>query len=231
MTATPTESESRADACVAHYKSNIDKFERLAETLHTNLVKDSRLRPLLHSSMSRCKDPEHLRAKIIRKISDGDSQYATIDSSNLFERVGDLAGVRLLHLHTEQIASIHPLVLDILAEFKYELVEPPFANAWDREYEGLYKELNIPVSFRDSMYTSIHYVVSSESRSKTRAEIQVRTLMEEVWGEISHTINYPTMTRSVACSRQLKVLARVVSTGSRLVDSIMATHKEFNDSL
>ena len=32
------------------------------------------------------------------------------------------------------------------------------------------------------MYTSVHYVVSSKSRTKVTCEIQVRTLMEEVWG-------------------------------------------------
>ena len=55
------------------------------------------------------------------------------------------------------------------------------------------------------------------------AEIQVRTLMEEVWGEVDHTINYPNPIDSLACSEQLKVLARVTSSASRLVDSIFAS--------
>jgi ppGpp synthetase/RelA/SpoT-type nucleotidyltranferase len=58
------------------------------------------------------------------------------------------------------------------------------------------------------------------------AEIQVRTLMEEVWGEVDHTMNYPYPVESLACREQLKVLARVTSSASRLVDSIFATVAE-----
>jgi ppGpp synthetase/RelA/SpoT-type nucleotidyltranferase len=73
------------------------------------------------------------------------------------------------------------------------------------------------------MYTSVHYVIGSASRTKVTAEIQVRTLAEEVWGEVDHSINYPHKTDSVACAEQLKVLARVTSSTSRLVDSIFLT--------
>jgi ppGpp synthetase/RelA/SpoT-type nucleotidyltranferase len=60
------------------------------------------------------------------------------------------------------------------------------------------------------------------------AEIQVRTLMEEVWGEVDHTMNYPYPVESLACREQLKVLARVTSSASRLVDSIFATVADHN---
>jgi len=47
--------------------------------------------------------------------------------------------------------------------------------------------------------------------------------MEEVWGEVDHVLNYPRKTKSVACAEQLKVLARVTSSATRLVDSIFIT--------
>ena len=74
-----------------------------------------------------------------------------------------------------------------------------------------------------SMYTSVHYVIGSASRTTMTAEIQVRTLMEEVWGEVDHSMNYPHPSDSLACREQLKVLARVTSSASRLVDSIFVT--------
>ena len=55
------------------------------------------------------------------------------------------------------------------------------------------------------------------------AESQVRTLMEEVGGEVDHTMNYPNPVESLACREQLKLLARVTSSAGRLVDSIFAT--------
>ena len=39
-------------------------------------------------------------------------------------------------------------------------------------------------------------------------------------GEIDHTINYPHATNSIACKEQIRVLAKLVSTGTRLADSI-----------
>ena len=57
-------------------------------------------------------------------------------------------------------------------------------------------------------------------------EVQVRTLMEEVWGEVDHKLNYPVPTQILALKEQLKVLARVTSSASRLVDSIFLTHED-----
>jgi Region found in RelA / SpoT proteins len=53
-------------------------------------------------------------------------------------------------------------------------------------------------------------------------EIQVRTLFEEVWGEIDHALNYPQPTTSLPCKEQLRVLAKLASTGTRLADAIFA---------
>ena len=73
------------------------------------------------------------------------------------------------------------------------------------------------------MYTSVHYVIRP-NKSYT-AEIQVRTLAEELWGEVDHKINYPVRSEIFACSEQLKVLARTTSACTRLVDSIFGSHK------
>jgi putative GTP pyrophosphokinase len=74
------------------------------------------------------------------------------------------------------------------------------------------------------MYTSVHYVVQANQRTKVTCEIQVRTLMDEVWAEVSHRVNYPTPSPSKACQEQLKVLARLTSGCTRLVDSIFKSH-------
>ncbi len=73
------------------------------------------------------------------------------------------------------------------------------------------------------MYTSVHYVIVAKSITTVTCEIQVRTLMEEVWGEVDHKINYPHRNESVACREQLLALARATSSATRLVDAIFAT--------
>jgi putative GTP pyrophosphokinase len=57
-------------------------------------------------------------------------------------------------------------------------------------------------------------------------EIQVRTLFEEIWGEVDHALNYPNVSDNLACREQLRVLAKLVGAGSRLVDSIFRTSRE-----
>ena len=149
-----------------------------------------------------------------------------IDETNLFRRINDLAGIRMLHLHTEQVVEINQRILAILKKEMYRLIEGPIANCWDVEYQELFKKYGITTKARRSMYTTVHYVVQANQRVKITCEIQVRTLMDEVWGEVSHRVNYPDESPSRSCRDQLKVLARVTTAGIRLVDSIFKSHDE-----
>src|SRR5262249_2836849 len=110
------------------------------------------------------------------------------------------------------------------AEQKYELIEGPFARTWDDESRVFFQECGIETQESPTLYTSVHYVIGSASRTLVPCEIQVRTLMEEVWGEVDHKINYPIPTEVLSSWEQLKVLARVTSSATRLVDSIFLTH-------
>jgi len=138
-----------------------------------------------------------------------------------------LAGVRLLHIYREQLPKIDPLIREILAFHKYKFREKPKAYTWDIENQEFYSGLGFRVETNPSFYTSVHYVVEPHWR-KWGCELQVRTLAEELWGEVSHTVNYPHPTDSIACSEQIAVLARVASGCTRLVDSIFASSREFD---
>jgi ppGpp synthetase/RelA/SpoT-type nucleotidyltranferase len=83
-----------------------------------------------------------------------------------------------------------------------------------------FEKLGIGVELKESYYTSVHYVVRPRVDSPHCCEIQVRTLFEEIWGQVDHTLNYPINSENLACREQLKVLAKLVGAGSRLVDSI-----------
>ena len=186
----------------------------------------------IHSIKYRLKDPEHLRDKLERKLlyAKKNNKIFDINSENLFEKVHDLAGVRILHLYTAQIELLHPKLLDKVNENSYQLVESPFARTWDIESKEYFSQLNIQTQDSQTMYTSVHYVIGSASRFKATCELQVRTLSEELWGEVDHKLNYPYETDIVACKEQLKVLARVTSSASRLVDSIFRSEKEYGAS-
>ncbi len=219
----------RINSLVEQFEEQRYIFEQFAKTVATQLGDHPKLRPYYHSIKYRVKDAEHLRGKLIRKAKEAIKARESfgIDRDNLFSKIEDLAGVRILHLHSDQIRNIDAALKFIFDEERYELLEGPIANTWDDEYRNLFKQLMMSVRERNSLYTSVHYVIGSNNKYQTRCEIQVRTLSEEVWGEVSHIINYPEFTRSIACQEQIKVLARVTSSCTRLVDSIFRSESEY----
>lgn len=172
---------------------------------------------IVHSIKTRLKDREHLRDKIARKSKPEDP----IKPDNIFTRITDLAGVRVLHLYQEQAQFIHEEIMKkVNQKGDWFLPEPPKAYTWDPESRIFFEQMGIDVYIKDSFYTSLHYVIRPRADSPLCCEIQVRTLFEEIWGEVDHSLNYPMPTKNVACFEQLRVLAKVVGAGSRLVDSI-----------
>jgi ppGpp synthetase/RelA/SpoT-type nucleotidyltranferase len=176
----------------------------------------------IHSTKSRLKEPSHLEDKLLRKLAESKSKGKpfTISRKNLLWRINDLAGFRILHLHTQQIISIDGRLRDVLEEYRFPLYEQPKARTWDDETREFFQAAGIKCIKSPKMYTSVHYVVESNSTTRGTCEIQVRTLAEELWGEVDHSMNYPRESKILACREQIKVLARVTSSCSRLVDSI-----------
>lgn len=176
--------------------------------------------PTVHSVKARLKNRDHLAAKIARKQSDADP----IDAQNLFTRVTDLAGVRVLHLYQEQARAIHAAIVDkVECKRDWVLNEKPRAYTWDPESKDFFGQMGLEVQLKDTFYTSVHYLVRPRADSPLCCEIQVRTLFEEIWGEVDHALNYPIPSDNVACREQLRVLTKVVGAGSRLVDAIFRT--------
>ncbi|WP_316237006.1 RelA/SpoT domain-containing protein [Bradyrhizobium sp. SZCCHNR1015] len=171
---------------------------------------------LVHSSKSRLKDPAHLRAKVIRKAAEGKS--ITID--DFYTKVTDLAGVRILHLFQEHFSEIDSVIRRKVDEGDWFLAERPKAYTWDPEAVAYFHRFDLEVSEKSTSYTSIHYLVKPRADSKLCCEVQVRTLFEEIWGEVDHQINYPVPTLNVSLREQIKVLSKIVGAGSRLLDSL-----------
>lgn len=216
---------------LANAYSASDLRRSIEETFLPNFANSIRtsaaLKPLVHSVKARTKDPEHLFEKLLRKRAKLEGPRR-ITADNLFRKVNDLAGVRILHLYTRQFGEIAAALKDLFEESHYRVVEGPFARTWDDESREYFASLGVKLQKSPTMYTSVHYVIAPNSQFT--CEIQVRTLMEEVWGEIDHAINYPVASTSVPCREQLRALARATSSCSRLVDSIMASHKDHVDN-
>ena len=201
---------------------NIDLFRantvRFFET-HPNLTQSQQI---VHSVKSRMKDLQHLREKVQRKSSTEDP----ITPENIFDRVTDIAGVRVLHLYQAQFTQIHRAINQRLDSQDWILYEEPKAYTWDPESRGFFENQGLKVEVKESLYTSVHYVIKPREDSPVSCEIQVRTLFEEIWGEIDHLVNYPEPTDNITCREQIGVLARLVGAGSRLADSICRAYTD-----
>lgn len=207
----------RIDEAAEHFMTNRDAFNLFAQSLMGYFKDNPKLGEFIYSIKYRIKDEESLRAKLERIITDSSDQ-------NLASQITDFAGLRIIHLHMDQLATIHPLVLDILKEQDCQPLQPPKAYYWDLEYENLFRQLEIEALQRNSMYTAVHYDIMANQRNRITCELQVRSLTEELWGEVSHKVNYPKESSSESCQDQLKALARLTSGCGRLVDSIFKTH-------
>lgn len=172
--------------------------------------------PIVHSIKKRLKSPDHLRSKIARK----EEQGKKIALHDCFKKITDYAGVRVLHLRQEDFENIKKVIDEKINSGDWHLEEQPIAYTWDPEYERFFIELGCRCERKDSFYTSVHFVIRPRADSPLSCEIQVRTLFEEIWGEIDHSLNYPVATTVNSCREQLRVLAKVVGAGSRLVTSI-----------
>jgi len=216
------------DACVRrfqeerHHISVFGNSVRDFFTTHPTLTTGGM--PAIHSVRYRLKDDERLREKIRRKKTE---ENRDITPDSLFQEVTDLAGVRVLHLHMEQFALIHQAISAYCAGGHWALYEKPTAYTWDPEFRQFFEEMGLEPVVKESHYTSIHYVVKPNETLAVTCEIQVRTLFEEVWGEIDHVLNYPHPTESIACREQLRVMAKMVGAGTRLAEAIFRSHREF----
>ena len=212
---------------ISAYRRNKKLYELFLNSVQSDFISDMSLNygipTVIHSTKIRMKDEDHLIEKIKRKNDLG----RVITSENLFKEITDLAGLRILHLHQNQFEKIHQFINKKIKLKQWKLLEKPVAYTWDPESVDFFKQFNLKTALKPSYYTSVHYLIAPCNETETvNCEVQVRTLFEEAWGEIDHSINYPNATSDFATQEQLRVLSRLVGTGSRLADSIFKVHEK-----
>jgi len=166
------------------YKKLLPDLETIARYVVDIILKNK----IVHSINYRLKDPEHLMSKIVRKRLENPEILINLD--NYQERITDLIGIRALHLFKEDWIRIHRYLTA-----HWELAEQPVAYVREGDSERIlefYRENQCGVEFHAFGYRSVHYTLAtSPNRRRFLIEMQVRTLFEEAWGEIDHTVRYP----------------------------------------
>ena len=187
----------------------------------------------VHSVSSRVKDAKHLIEKIIRKRSD--SNDFDISVENYKSKIHDLIGLRAMHLFKTDWEQIHDGILS-----KWEIHEKPVANFRDGDSEQFKKALEdkgCELNQHKFGYRSTHYIVKVPiGKQVFFAEIQVRTIYEEAWSEIDHTVRYPYFVNNPiinefsSISNRLSGMADEMGTFIKLLsEDINSNNKQIDD--
>ena len=120
---------------VKAYEAKRHDFETDATNLQNRLLAHQDLKRLIHSLKWRAKEASHLADSLTRKALRAlkDGKPFGISKDNVFDKVPDLAGVRLLHLHMRQMEKLHPLIIKVFSDEGYVLDGKPEAKTWDLE--------------------------------------------------------------------------------------------------
>ena len=69
------------------------------------------------------------------------------------------------------------------------IAEKPKVHIRDGDKREIYEQITVPVDIvSDRVYRAVHYIVKFEG---VYLEIQIRTLPEDSWGEVDHSVRYP----------------------------------------
>ena len=175
-----------------------EKYEKLAEYI-VHLIRDDPSSPKesLHTITYRIKD----EARLIEKIDEENKQLgveaAPITQKNFQERVGDILGIRLICLRLSDIKRVEAY-LGLLAEEKIlRFIRKPDQKKSFVLPVDPGEEIPEGLDLRYSGYSSIHYQVELGENSDAtdelkglQIEFQLRTILEEAWGEIDHKYRY-----------------------------------------
>lgn len=198
----------------------------------------------VHSIRTRVKRAEHLIAKIARKEGKYFENEVTV-TKGLKEKsltpdnypaiITDLIGVRVLHLFKDNWLEIDEQLSKM---YEGSILEKKFYVRKGDEIQGQdlqeqVRQRGFDFEEKESGYRSAHYVikrdvfVDSGDMFTTYAEIQVRTVFEEAWGEVDHEIRYPHFDKNVNINHFLKTFNRIVGSADEMATYI----KAYRDSL
>ena len=189
--------QQRNNILISFFKVK-EKYEKLAGYI-VRLIRDDPSVPKesIHTILYRIKDEARLIEKIDQENSSSANNVKSITHKNFQERIGDIIGIRVICLRLSDIVKVEAY-LELLVEEKILnfMREPDHKRSFVLPIdpgEAAPQDIN----FQYSGYSSIHYQVKlgensdvSEKFKRIQVELQLRTILEEAWGEIDHKYRY-----------------------------------------
>ncbi len=182
---------------IAFFKEKI-KYERLGEFI-VHLIRDDPSAPKnhFHTIFYRLKDETRLIEKIDKENKNLPGKASSVTTKNFRERIGDLLGIRMVCLRLADIKIVEAYLEHLVQDNILQFINEPLQK----------RSFVLPVdpgeAIKDSPdlmysgYSSIHYQIAlgensgaSDELKNLQAEFQLRTILEEAWGEIDHKYRY-----------------------------------------
>ena len=161
----------------------------------------------IQRAITRIKRPESVVDKILRKPS---SFPLGLDPSTIPEMTDALGGRAVVYF-LQNLPLVDRELRDS-TQLEVSAKDPPTAYLSQELAEQL-GLTRMHVARKASGYASLHYIVRFRqtvlgSEPTPWFELQVRTLVEDVWGEIEHVLGYkPGKRTSFAVTRQFRIIA------------------------
>lgn len=199
------------NSILTEYDDNKKTYSEYSKSLHsliTNLLNCNNVK--VHTINSRVKERKSLENKIEEK-----GTYTCLDD------ITDVIGIRIITHFADDVDSIAKIIKN---EFVIDI-----ENSIDK------RETHEPDRFG---YLSLHYIISlKKERSvlpeykrfeKTKAELQIRSILQHTWAEIEHDIGYKSgigVPREI--KRQLSRLAGLLEIGDAEFINIRDSLKKY----
>jgi len=146
------------------------------------------------------------------------------NEDNYKNEITDLIGIRVLHIFKDQWKDIHDFIIKT-----WNVIEIT-ANIRDGDDRSIFDNLGIEVISRQSGYRSVHYLVECyPTNQKVIAEIQVRTIFEEGYGEIDHRLRYSHNEIPEILKSNLLLFNRIVGSADEMASLINMLNNNLDD--
>ena len=206
------------DDAEAYCKDHCDDWRTLLNKVESAIIKarDEKEVPV-YSTKCRIKTPESVYLKTKRR-------GVSLDS------IEDFSGLRILCLFEEDIVKVHDAILELISTTNIELIkfkvynfnEEWFLSDIRSSFEKYFKQKNdFKPATKLSGYKSIHYIVHGNYNGYAcPLEIQLRTLLQDVWGELEHALSYKRGMIHPHIKKSFTLLARDIETSDILMSHL-----------
>lgn len=185
------------DALIIAFLKEKIKYEKLGDYI-LHLIRDDPASPKnnFHTITYRIKEENRFIEKIERENKSLPPGQPPITVKNFRERMRDILGIRLICLRLDDIKIIESYLVDLVKKNIFQFTEKPkqkksFILPVDPDQQNGSHDLLY------GGYSSIHYQIAlsdgltvPNELKGLQVELQLRTILEEAWGEIDHKYRY-----------------------------------------